>query len=112
MIVSSTITPAATSQRELLRWPKMPIAKLARRVIDRYELELVNHFEIEEQVLFPAAQELQQTPVPALPQALSNDFVPSAGPDIDGMTLWGSSSPKTLFRVARFAVARPSTRGR
>jgi hemerythrin-like domain-containing protein len=29
-------------------------AKLARRVIDRYELELVNHFEIEEQVLFPA----------------------------------------------------------
>jgi hemerythrin-like domain-containing protein len=30
------------------------IAKLARRVIDRYELELVNHFEIEEQTLFPA----------------------------------------------------------
>ena len=30
------------------------VAKLARRVIDRYELELVNHFEIEEQVLFPA----------------------------------------------------------
>ena len=30
------------------------IAKLAKRVIDRYELELVNHFEIEEQVLFPA----------------------------------------------------------
>ena len=29
-------------------------AKLARRVIDRYEIELVNHFEIEEQVLFPA----------------------------------------------------------
>lgn len=29
------------------------IARLARRVIDRYELELVNHFEIEEQVLFP-----------------------------------------------------------
>ncbi|SPE25162.1 Hemerythrin HHE cation binding domain protein [Candidatus Sulfopaludibacter sp. SbA3] len=29
-------------------------ARLARRVIDRYELELVNHFEIEEQVLFPA----------------------------------------------------------
>jgi hemerythrin-like domain-containing protein len=28
-------------------------AKLARRVIDRYELELVNHFEMEEQVLFP-----------------------------------------------------------
>src|SRR4051794_6824489 len=30
------------------------IAKQARKVIDRYELELVNHFEIEEQVLFPA----------------------------------------------------------
>ena len=30
------------------------IARLARRVIDRYEVELVNHFEIEEQVLFPA----------------------------------------------------------
>ena len=30
------------------------LAKLARRVIDRYELELANHFEIEEQVLFPA----------------------------------------------------------
>jgi hemerythrin-like domain-containing protein len=28
-------------------------AKLAKRVIDRYELELINHFEIEEQVLFP-----------------------------------------------------------
>jgi hemerythrin-like domain-containing protein len=30
------------------------IAKLAGRAVDRYELELVNHFEIEEQVLFPA----------------------------------------------------------
>ena len=30
------------------------VEKLARRVIDRYEIELVNHFEIEEQVLFPA----------------------------------------------------------
>ena len=30
------------------------VARLARRVIDRYELELINHFEIEEQVLFPA----------------------------------------------------------
>lgn len=29
------------------------VAGLARRVIDRYEVELVNHFEIEEQVLFP-----------------------------------------------------------
>jgi hypothetical protein len=30
------------------------IAKLAGRAIDRFELELVNHFEIEEQLLFPA----------------------------------------------------------
>jgi hemerythrin-like domain-containing protein len=30
------------------------VVKLARRVIDRYELELTNHFEIEEQTLFPA----------------------------------------------------------
>jgi hemerythrin-like domain-containing protein len=29
------------------------VARLARRVIDRFEIELVNHFEIEEQVLFP-----------------------------------------------------------
>jgi hypothetical protein len=29
------------------------VAKVPRKVIDRYELELVNHFEIEEQVLFP-----------------------------------------------------------
>ena len=30
------------------------LARLARRIVDRFELELVNHFEIEEQVLFPA----------------------------------------------------------
>jgi hemerythrin-like domain-containing protein len=30
------------------------VAKLARRAIDRYELELANHFAIEEEVLFPA----------------------------------------------------------
>jgi hemerythrin-like domain-containing protein len=30
------------------------LAKQARRAIDRYELELRNHFEIEEEVLFPA----------------------------------------------------------
>ena len=29
------------------------VVRLAQRAIDRYELELVNHFEIEEQVLFP-----------------------------------------------------------
>jgi len=32
------------------------IARLARRAIDRFELELLNHFEIEEQVLFPACE--------------------------------------------------------
>jgi hemerythrin-like domain-containing protein len=30
------------------------VARLARRVVDRFEIELVNHFQIEEQVLFPA----------------------------------------------------------
>jgi hemerythrin-like domain-containing protein len=29
------------------------IARLAQRAVDRYEIELANHFEIEEQVLFP-----------------------------------------------------------
>ena len=30
------------------------VAKLARKAIDRYELELTNHFEMEERILFPA----------------------------------------------------------
>lgn len=30
------------------------VARLARRIVDRYEIELTNHFAIEEQVLFPA----------------------------------------------------------
>jgi hemerythrin-like domain-containing protein len=30
------------------------LAHWAQRVVDRYEIELVNHFEMEEQVLFPA----------------------------------------------------------
>ena len=30
------------------------VARLARRAVDRYELELANHFEIEETILFPA----------------------------------------------------------
>ena len=34
------------------------IAKVSKRVIDRYEIELTNHFEIEEQVLFPVCGEL------------------------------------------------------
>ncbi|MCW5977420.1 MAG: hemerythrin domain-containing protein [Bryobacteraceae bacterium] len=30
------------------------VARQARRIIDRYEVELVNHFEVEERILFPA----------------------------------------------------------
>ena len=30
--------------------------KLARKAIDRYELELTNHFDIEERILFPAIE--------------------------------------------------------
>lgn len=32
------------------------VAHLARRTINRYEIELANHFEIEEQILFPAVE--------------------------------------------------------
>jgi hemerythrin-like domain-containing protein len=32
------------------------VAKLARKAIDRYELELANHFEIEESILFPVVE--------------------------------------------------------
>ncbi len=32
------------------------VAALARKAIDRYELELSNHFEIEERILFPAVE--------------------------------------------------------
>ena len=32
------------------------VAKCARKAIDRYELELTNHFEIEERILFPAIE--------------------------------------------------------
>ena len=42
------------------------VAMLARRATDRYELELVNHFEIEEQVLFPACG-----PMPLIAQLLA-----------------------------------------
>ena len=34
------------------------VAKQARRAIDRYELELANHLEIEEQVVFPECRPL------------------------------------------------------
>jgi hemerythrin-like domain-containing protein len=43
------------------------IAKQAKRAIDRYELELVNHFEIEEQVLFPACG-----PMPLIDELLAD----------------------------------------
>jgi hemerythrin-like domain-containing protein len=33
------------------------VADLARRAVDRYDLELTNHFEIEEQILFPAIED-------------------------------------------------------
>ena len=48
-----------TTRRTLARGAATEIvAQLARKAIDRYELELVNHFEIEEQVLFPVCGSL------------------------------------------------------
>ena len=32
------------------------VARLAGRAVDRYDLEIANHFEIEEQILFPAIE--------------------------------------------------------
>jgi hemerythrin-like domain-containing protein len=43
------------------------VERLAGRAIDRYELELVNHFEIEEQVLFPACG-----PMPIIEELLAD----------------------------------------
>jgi hypothetical protein len=42
------------------------VGQLARRAIDRYELEIANHFEIEEQILF-TAMENALGPIPLLP---------------------------------------------
>jgi hemerythrin-like domain-containing protein len=44
--------------RRALRHDHSPanVDHLARRAIDRYELEIANHFEIEEQILFPAVE--------------------------------------------------------
>jgi hemerythrin-like domain-containing protein len=40
------------------------VCKLATKAIDRYEIELTNHFAIEEQVLFPLiARELGESPI-------------------------------------------------
>lgn len=36
------------------------LTRLATRVIDRYEIEMVNHFELEETVLFPRLPQLQE----------------------------------------------------
>jgi hemerythrin-like domain-containing protein len=35
------------------------IQKLAQRIVDRYEIEIINHFEIEERVLFPEVRKLE-----------------------------------------------------
>ena len=35
------------------------IAQLARRAVDRYDIELTNHFALEEEILFPALEALQ-----------------------------------------------------
>jgi len=40
------------------------VGKLARRAVDRYEIELSNHFAIEEEVLFPLIEKhLQKMPI-------------------------------------------------
>lgn len=36
------------------------VRRLAKRVVDRYELEMVNHFGLEESVLFPRVPELRE----------------------------------------------------
>ena len=48
----------------------------------------------------------------ALPHTFVISLVPSTGPEIDGITDCGSSSPNTLLRVARFNCPSPSNRGR
>jgi hemerythrin-like domain-containing protein len=44
--------------RRALRQDHSPanVANLAKRAMDRYELEIRNHFEMEEQILFPAVE--------------------------------------------------------
>ncbi|MGO4883065.1 MAG: hemerythrin domain-containing protein [Bryobacteraceae bacterium] len=46
------------------------VERLARRAIDRYELELTNHFEIEETILFPAIESAlaENSPIASLVQ--------------------------------------------
>jgi hypothetical protein len=47
-----------------------------------------------------------------LPQTLSLEAADSTGPEIDGIVDCGSSSPNTLFAVARFVCHTASRRGR
>jgi hemerythrin-like domain-containing protein len=61
-------------------------AALATRVIDRYEVELANHFEIEEQVLFPACG----------PLALIEDLV-AEHRAIEGLVEQLRTSPSALL---------------
>jgi hemerythrin-like domain-containing protein len=45
------------TERSLRDDPSPPnVEKLARKAIDRYELELTNHFDLEERILFPAIE--------------------------------------------------------
>ena len=61
----------------------------------------------------PKSKGSHVTSVPtALPHAVPRLLVPRTGPDMEGMVLWGRSSPNTLFRVARLACASRSMRGR
>jgi hemerythrin-like domain-containing protein len=47
------------------------VARLARRVIDRYEIELTNHFGIEENILFPAIR-AQLGELPAIGELIAD----------------------------------------
>ena len=61
----------------------------------------------------PKSNGSQETRTPtALPHTVPKLFEPITGPDIDGITLCGSMSPKTLLRVARLICASASTFGR
>src|SRR5207247_7794998 len=57
------------------------------------------------------ASQVTQPPI-ALPQTESVLFVPSTGPEIEGITPCGNNRPNVLFLVARLNCARESTRGR
>jgi hemerythrin-like domain-containing protein len=36
------------------------IQKLAQRIVDRYEIEIINHFDIEERILFPEVRKVEE----------------------------------------------------